>query len=226
MQGAHHHAYIYEGSLALHHGLVANARELFNFTELGDPDVRVFLHEKFGIDEARELVRLASLKSVSGRALYVVGVSSITTEAQQALLKLFEEPQEGAIFVLLAPYGAIIATLRSRLLAYPGKAKLLSQKSSGLTSAQSFLSASSKDRSAEIAKLLKDEEGTKECVREFLNGLEVALYAHVRPRRSNSKEIFQGLEDVAKVRSYVGDRSPSMKMLLECLVISLPILTK
>ncbi|HVU80012.1 MAG TPA: hypothetical protein VHD37_01470, partial [Candidatus Paceibacterota bacterium] len=101
--------------------LAEDARERFSFPNPADPDVHAIEFEKFGIDDARELVRTASLESVAGRALYIVGIASMTTEAQQALLKLFEEPQAGTVFVLLVPHGSVIATLRSRLLPYPAK---------------------------------------------------------------------------------------------------------
>lgn len=114
-----HHAYLYTGALSVLHSLAKDAEAQFQFAGEHNPDVQVHEFEKFGIDEARGLKTAASMRSLSGRALYIVGVSQITTEAQQALLKLFEEPQQGAIFVLLAPHGAIIPTLRSRMLAYP-----------------------------------------------------------------------------------------------------------
>ncbi|HVV15401.1 MAG TPA: hypothetical protein VHD55_03320 [Candidatus Paceibacterota bacterium] len=221
MPQAHHHAYIYEGPLAQLPALAESAREYFNFPEASDPDVQVAGFEKFGIEEARELVRAASLSSVSGRALYIVGVSSITTDAQQALLKLFEEPQDGTIFLLLAPYGSILATLRSRLLAYPGPEPEGSTASSN--SAKTFLASPYAARSAEITKLLKDEEAVKERVRDLLDGLEAGLHAAL-VKSKGKKEIREGLEDIAKARSYANDRSPSMKMLLEHLAVSLPTL--
>ncbi len=235
-----HHAYVYYGSLSLLSALALNARELFGFTADNDPDVQVLNFEKFGIEESRELKESASLKPVSGRALYIVGVSQITSEAQQALLKLFEEPQEGVTFVLLVPHGSLIATLRSRLLNYP---ETLQQKAAqkvlgsprptaGRSArpdhfdqpfATTFLSASQKIRSAEVAKLLKDEDGTRERVRDFLNALETILYAALQ-KSKGSKEIRDGLEDIAKVRSYANDRSPALKMLLEHLALALPTL--
>lgn len=217
-----HHAYIYEGPQELFDALADNARELFQFYDGNDPDVRVEQWEKFGIDDAQKLKMQAQLKSASGRALFVLGISSITNEAQQALLKLFEEPQAGNVFVLLMPHGALLPTLRSRLMVYPRKLKLPGQKSSSgsETFAQPilvFLKSSSKDRSAYIADLLKDEDNQKERVRGFLEGLEIELSKKIK-----NKDARAGLEDTAKVRSYIGDRSPSLKMLLEHLAMSLP----
>lgn len=214
-----HHAYIYYGKLSLAPYLARHARGSFDFSAEHDPDVQLLTYEKFGIEEARELVRLAQLKNISGRALFVVATASMTTDAQQALLKLFEEPQEGTVFVLLTPHGSIIPTLRSRFLAYPGDI----QGEEKDIEVKKFLGASIAARSAEITKLLKDEEGVRERVREFLNALEVVLYSKLCNSKEN-KQIREGLEDIAKVRGYVGDRAPALKMLFEHLAIALPII--
>ncbi len=211
-----HHAYIYEGALATLPRLALHARKQFDFTDSHDPDVHVLEYEKFGIDDSRALRDMAALKSAAGRALFVIGVASATTESQQALLKLFEEPQKGTVFVLLAPQGSVIATLRSRFLPYPEKVG----EDASTKDIKKFLVLPYKARSAEITKLLKDEDGVRERVRGFLNGLESELYKHL----PKDKGMRQGLEDIAKVRSYANDRSPSFKMLLEHLALTLPTL--
>jgi DNA polymerase III delta prime subunit len=231
-----HHAYLYEGSQDHLSALATAAGEYFGIAREANPDLHIVSWEKFGINEARELRQQASLRGVSTRSLFVLGIASITTEAQQALLKLFEEPAKGVIFVLLVPHGVLLPTLRSRFLAWPQQNfpsahlgslpdnKAGSQRERPENSAEAFMRAPSKDRSAQIALLLKDEENIKERIRSFLDALEAKLYAqlNVRPRRSNTKEVREGLEDIAKVRSYVGDRSPSFKMLLEHLATALP----
>jgi hypothetical protein len=234
-----HHAYIYEGALSLLETLADDARGRFGFALEHSPDVHVRAFEKFGIEESRWLTEVGALKSSSGHALFIVGISSITSEAQQALLKLFEEPQEGSVYVLLVPHGTILPTLRSRMLPYPAQldtAQHLAQKkvlgspassrkgSNGPDyfsgqGAASFLKLSGKDRSDFITKLLKDDDGQKERVREFLNALEAELYKGI----GTSAKIRLGLEDIARVRDYVRDRSPSLKMLLEHLAVSLPL---
>jgi hypothetical protein len=238
-----HHAYIYEGSQELLGALVEAARKEFNFEGDNNPDLHVESYEKFGIDDAHELTRDAQLKSVSGRSLFILGIASINTHAQQALLKLFEEPQEGIIFVLLVPHGILLPTLRSRLMPYPEtqnfaeeKSKLGGQNSLARDGSDpkretrgpfeqqvsTFLKSPYKARSAQIAALLKDEENTKERVRDFVNALEAQLYD--RLRKSVTKEVREGLEDIAKVRGYLADQSPSLKMLLEHLAATLPAL--
>lgn len=198
-----HHAYYIEGSRSQFESYKETIKPYY---------ARVY--EKFGIDEARELTTLASLKNYQA-SIFLLAVASITSEAQQALLKLFEEPQHGTQFILLLPHGALLPTLRSRMMAYP--AALQTEGESG--EAKKFLKLSGKDRSDFITKLLKDDEGEKERVRDFVNALEAQLYKKIQEPKAR-----EGLADVAMVRRYLGDRSPSLKMLLEHLAMSLPTL--
>lgn len=200
-----HHAYFIEGSLSL---FDAYKKQLAPF-------VAEYV-ERFGIEEARELIERSQLKNV-GVVTFFIAASSLTSEAQQALLKLFEEPQPGTTFILLVPHGTLISTLRSRMLPYP---EVL--KTESTSEARKFLQGSQKDRSVYITKILKDDD-VREPVREFLGGLEAELYKLVQKKKGD-KELLNGLTDIARVRSYTNDRSPSFKMLLEHLAISLPTL--
>jgi len=210
-----HHAYLYEGPASLLPQLADSACQHFAFKKEGNPDVLIEQWEKFGIDEARELSQQASLKSSGERSLFVLGFSSITSEAQQALLKLFEEPREGAMFVVLVPHGTLIPTLRSRFLDYPEKISRLNLDRG--TDAKEFLAAAYAKRSAMITEFMKDEEGVRERARNFLNELERILYTKIE-----NSEVREGLADIAHFREYLSDRSPSLKMILEHFAATLP----
>lgn len=195
-----HHAYLYEGSLQ-------------DFEDLKD-NLQPFVAQKFdrfGVDDARELVAMATLKP-AGEALFLVGISSITVEAQQALLKLLEEPQAGVGFAFLVPHGLLLPTVRSRMMEASFKGQTFANGE-----ARKFLKAQGKARSDMVAALLKDDEGAKERVRDFVNALEVQLSKKIKDPAAR-----ESLQDIAKVRDYLRDRSPSLKMLLEHLAVSLP----
>jgi DNA polymerase III delta prime subunit len=217
-----HHAYLFEGSLSITPLLHISAVEHFGFKnpkEGAHPDVHVYTYEKFNIEEARALAEEASIKSISGRALFIIGATSITTDAQQALLKLFEEPQAGTIFILLVPHGTLIPTLASRFADYP--LEVVQDERQG-KSATAFLKSSNKERSAQIVALLKDDEHMKERVRDLLNAIEQRLYA--AELKSPDPVLRQALTEIGLVRKYIGDRSASLKMLLEHLALALPTL--
>ena len=203
-----YHAYYIEGPLSLFEQYKEHLKPFW-----------ANMFERFGIEDARELVELAGFKNFSN-PVFLIAAASITTEAQQALLKLFEEPQPGTTFVLMVPHGSLLATLRSRMLPYPKQGEALPHMARRGLAIQ-FLRSAQKDRSAFIAKFLKNDEGVKEQVRELLNGLEVELHKNLKKPLQN-KVFLEGLEDISRVRGYVNDRSPSLKMLLEHLALSLP----
>lgn len=195
-----HHAYLYEGSLSSFRAL---KEELHPYV------AQKF--DRFSIDDARELIAMAALKLV-GEATFLIAFSSTTTEAQQALLKLLEEPQPGASFVFVVPHGILLPTVRSRMMEY-----VFESQKQNTSEAKKFLQANGKGRSDMIAALLKDDEGVKERARDLVDALEAEL-----SKGMQDPAVRRGLEDVAKVRDYLRDRSPSLKMLLEHLALSLP----
>ena len=215
-----HHAYLYEGPMTLLSLLAKDAGERFGLAGAGNPDIHIERWEKFGIDESRALVTQTSLRSVQGKSLFVLGIASITSEAQQALLKLFEEPGEGVVFVVLVPHGTLLPTLRSRFLDYPEKISRLNLDI-GMEAAE-FLSWPYAKRSAWVTAFLKgDEDGVREKVRVFVDALEAELYKHLS---ANPKEMGPALADVAHFRGYLADRAPSIKMILEHFAATLPTL--
>lgn len=209
-----HHAYAIEGSLAQFEAYREALQKSEGF-DAHDPNFVVRKFDSFGIDEARELTQLAQFSHVGARALYFVGVAAITSEAQQALLKLFEEPKEGSVFVLMTPHGALLKTLLSRCLPYPHTLIHATKN----TEAKAFLHMPYKARSEWIALILKDdEENAREHVRAFFTELEVELY----PRLSEGREVREALQEIAHFRQYLSDRSPSLKMLLEHFAATIP----
>jgi hypothetical protein len=212
MEGIHH-AYVCEGPQSALDALAQDARERFGFAGEHSPDAHVRGFEKFGIDESRWLIETGALRASGGRALFVLGLASVTSEAQQALLKLLEEPQEGSVYVVLAPHGTLLPTVRSRMLAYPARIGA----DASADDARKFLALGGKERSDFIAKLLKNDEGAKERVRDFVNSLEAALH-----EKAGGAKAREALGDIAMARGYLQDRSPSLKMLLEHLAVALP----
>jgi hypothetical protein len=208
-----HHAYYIEDSLSQFSAYEAKLRASEKF-EANNPNFVAQNYEKFGIDEARALIQLTSFKNTEDRALFFIGAASMTSEAQQALLKLLEEPQWGTTFVLLIPHGTLLPTLKSRCMSLPDQ--LQGAKASG--DAAQFLSWGYKQRSDWVATLLKDEDNARERVRTFLNELEIELHTHI----DEGKDIRDGLDEIGHFRQYLSDRAPSLKMILEHFAATLP----
>ena len=111
-----HHAYLVVGNReraeAELHALFERAGEPLK----GSPDFFVLREETFGIDAARSLSVLAARKAFGARKVFFVIPESLTREAQNGLLKTFEEPVAGThFFLLLRDDGMVLPTLRSRV---------------------------------------------------------------------------------------------------------------
>lgn len=105
-----HHAYLYrlkEVDIAK----VTQAVKKFEISEIEKLDLN-----NFGIDDSRALVETAYKRPEIGeQKLIIVALKNITVEAQQALLKILEEPPKTAVFVFCVPVSLyLLPTLLSR----------------------------------------------------------------------------------------------------------------
>lgn len=102
-----------------HHALLLFAHDVSSvgIDELkSDNEVHDTLFEKFGVDDAQQLVRSAYIRPLqTSMQLCVVRAQFVTLEAQNALLKVFEEPPVSTNFLLIVPRDFIVLpTLLSR----------------------------------------------------------------------------------------------------------------
>ena len=75
----------------------------------------LFIREDFKIEDAKEVISEA-YKSESQTKTLILGAKSFTVPAQNALLKILEEPPRNIAFILLAPNkSTFLPTVRSRL---------------------------------------------------------------------------------------------------------------
>lgn len=213
-----HHAFVAYGSPSKVREFAAFIAKECGVTAAHNPDfhIRDYSREgeessSFDVAEVRALTDMAGMHGTGGKKIFVIGAQSITREAQNALLKTLEEPTAETIFALLVPRGALIETIRSRVMEI-----VFAPREQDDSFAQEFLGASPEKRSTLIASILKDKD--KEAARDLLDGIERLLRGDIE-----KTEVRRGLEDLAHMRSYIQDRSPALKMLLEHLSLVLPV---
>ncbi len=232
-----HHAYVVEGDREA--GILA-AREYANAT-LGlsgeqNPDVVVFQYGLFSVDDAREVARFSSNSPVAGdQKMVVVAATRIFHEAQNALLKLFEEPPVGTTMVLSVPsLGQLLPTLRSRVLTLPKSGLTKSRFDVGPTRSNigdEFLSLDSSGREKFIAKLLdrtkSDKDEDKQAARGELLGLVESLMRASYAARENAtdakrQELTYFLSDLDRFMPILHERSAPLKLIFEHLLLVIP----
>ena len=203
MTVVHHATLIRADSVCLH-----KLTEIQPNTEVDD-----FYNVRFGIDDARDLVRKAHNRPVETEIqTLVVRTEFITLEAQNALLKVLEEPPQSTNLVFIVPSGfTILPTLASRF------NEVLLDKSSTDTDLSEifskFLLQSYKDRLASI-----DQSAKKKDV-EWQLAVKQGLVQYLR-QKSETIDSLQSLEYVART---LLTRGASNKMLLEHVALTLPV---
>lgn len=203
-----HHALIVLGNEATEAvSLLENLLEV-SFSHAAHEDIVYRIYESLGINEVRELAFLSLKKPVHGGLLRLIVVSNtLTTEAQHALLKQTEEPNELTRYIFLLPARTpLLATLRSRCAVVS-----LSKSNEGDTSTATTILDDLKN----ITKITKDKNDVAMEVR--LGAVEALLHGtDGKDTTHNTKEHDTALAHALLLaRSYIESRGSSPKMLLE-----------
>ena len=223
--GSLHHAYLISGTTEeLMPDLKALIERELGFATTGNPDFWAADFETFGIDDSRALKELQSRRPFAGeRKFFVLGVQFFTREAQNSLLKVFEEPTAHTHFFIITPNTeSLLPTLKSRLFFVRP-----SQQTSSVLGKENFSAADFlKSGKGKRLELLKDMIESKDKNRAvfFLNELEQVLYESTTKDAGMPEDVRQTCRDIGVFRGYLNDRSPSVKMILEHIALAAPVL--
>ena len=192
------------------------------------PDYFELTAPSFEVEDSRRLRERAQTGGVgdNGR-FFVISANSFTREAQNALLKLFEEPVVGHHFyILVTDEEIILPTLKSRM-------EIVSIRSGGDEEnykqfAEEFLKEDVIGRTILIEKFIKSEEDDEEKAlrhktKEILNQMEEILASSLSKQTGEKKvKIAEFLHELLRVKNYLNDTSPSARMILEYLSFICP----
>ncbi len=204
---------------------LAWARQELGMKTEHNPDIVVLRYGLLAVDDARRVSELAAGAPFEGEhKVLIISASRAYHEAQNALLKIFEEPPPGTyLFLILPTLGGLLPTLRSRVQvldapAGPTRSRIPDE-------AEAFLQASREKRSLIIKKLTsgKDEDARREHRDEairIVNGIEAAAYAKLKD--SSSTSLGALLSDISVLRGHLYDRSAPVRMILEHLALVIP----
>lgn len=184
-------------------------KENLNFETLANPDFFNFETSLFGIDDARTLEKWSIGKPISGdtKVCFLI-FDSITFEAQNALLKVFEEPPLGTyFFICTEDLGGFLPTFMSRMRVLVGESKKQIEKDV----ATEFYNSDINSRLSIIKNIIKKED--KILTKEFIKDLENIFYREESDIVSNSKKI----KNILIAKTFINMRGSSSKMLLEWL---------
>ncbi|MFZ3011808.1 MAG: hypothetical protein WA060_02325 [Minisyncoccia bacterium] len=248
-----HHAYLIEGVRDEVVPEIIKFCENINIKTSGNPDFCHISIDNFKIDEAFDLRAMSSNKSFSSeKRIFLVSINSFSLDAQNVLLKMFEEPVPDTHFFLIVPdVNALLKTLVSRFYLIAPEPGLGAEAKDALSrspmgEAEKFIVMSVRERLDFIKELLtetaeEDEEGNEIVVTDsarskalkFLNALETLLQNKFVNNFSSLLQPSAGtfpaqnslqicFEHIFKVREFLRMPGSSTKSLMESVAVIIP----
>lgn len=205
-----HHAYLVEGNPQEIIRIGKEWLSSHSYPVDGNPDILEDVHDVFTIQEARRLKEVAYLKPVSQNyRIFFIGMGTVNEEAQNALLKIFEEPSPSSRFFLIVPRReAIIPTLASRLMSI-GRFN----DGQSIIDASEFVAAIPAKRIEMVQSLIEEKDVYN--VGMFLSELE-RIY-----NKERKSEVCRELWQTVRI---LQSTTVSMKLVLENLALTLPMI--
>jgi len=222
-----HHAYLIEG---LRDEVVPDLTSFFDkmgVKTAGNPDFNQIAIDNFKIDQAFDLRAMSNDKGFSaGKKIFIISANHFTLDAQNVLLKMFEEPIENTHFFLIVPdRNALLKTLVSRFYFIRESPELDTKE------AEKFIKMPLNARIEFLKALLaeegeEDEEGNeivalnsaRTKALNFLNSLEIALHEKFLKNYSGDY-----LNHFFKVREFLRMPGSSTKTLMESVALVVPV---
>ncbi len=171
-------------------------------------DVLHFLGSRMGIDEVRQIISEANILPISHQyRSFVIGYNDITIEAQNALLKILEEPPRTTRFYIVSnAEERLIPTLRSRLMSLsPEESVVISKRDFS-----KFFSGTPSEKIKIIESLVKKEDVSG------MRALIEAIELWAREKRDTAT-----LSEIVSLLPVFNSPGASKKMILEHLALSL-----
>lgn len=169
-------------------------------------------YESFTIDKSRSITKLHSEKNGDKGQIFVIKVKYFTHEAQNALLKLFEDTNHrNYFFIFCVNTEQFLDTVLSR--AFVVKIK----KEDKIDIGKKFLKQDQNQRLKNIEEIIKshksdsDSAGLRNHARELIDGIESYLHENIKYKKDHVS-IF---EEINNARKYISTPGASVKMILE-----------
>ena len=225
-----HHAYLIEGARESVVPEILAFCENLEIKTSGNPDFCHIIIDNFKIDEAFELRAMSSNMGFSpNKKVFLICANTFSLDAQNVLLKMFEEPIENTHFFLVVPdANSLLKTLVSRFYVISARQDLAEEA----RAAEAFIIMPTQKKIDFIKELLiepeeKDEEGneiialdsTRAKSLRFLNALESTLHKKLVSKTVFDTEFF---EHIFKVREFLRMPGSATKTLMESVALVVP----
>jgi len=214
--GELHHAYCLVGHRETIFSKITNFIEKhLKIPARGNPDVWSEHFDLLGIEASRFLIEAQNKMPLGKKKIFIISICGITHEAQNALLKMLEEPKSDThFFLIVSTPDVFIPTVKSRMIFvtddFVPESSVIVKK---------FLKSSPKDRIESLDFVIENKD--RKFLSDFLDSLVVEIH---NLAGKNLDKMNNVLEEILKCRSYIQNRAPGFKMIIEHLALIIPII--
>lgn len=213
-----HHAYICEGNASSIYPKICSFCELeLEVSIKANPDFSFEEYDKFTISDAR-LLREKQLNKTqkNSKQIFIISCNFITREAQNALLKVLEEPTADTHFFIITQSSHVfLPTILSRVVLLKDSNEEESDQKEFINP-EKFIKYNSAERLKEVTKLLnaiKKEKASKSDAIKLISSCIKILHKDLQS--SKDKKLAKKIENLEMVADYLHDQGASTKILLE-----------
>ena len=202
-----HHAYVLQGGTSAAGGLALLIGA--GLVPKNSPDTIAWSGDSFGIDEARELKQWQQGAAIDAHRFYIIEASTITLPAQNALLRVLEEPTSNTTVILIVESsGILLDTVLSRVHVLADESNKKTQKK------DSFIDKNFAQRLLLITPIA--EAGNYNAARVLCNELEEDLQSRIEKGNFGLIDHAE-LQQLASVKENIREKRISLRMSLEAL---------
>lgn len=220
-----HHVYLIEGEKSSIFPELIEVIEKMGIRTSGNPDFYNLSFDTLKIDDSRNLKMLNYEKRFSDqRKIIIISINFLLHEAQNALLKIIEEPSPYTHFFFIVPdISHLLKTFLSRFYII----RQIDHQKNELEEAEKFVKMNKNERIEFIKKLVSadtSEEGETISVSpkskslKFLNALEKVMSDKIL-RKIDDCSYF---EQILKVREFLSQPGSSAKNMMESIALIIP----
>jgi len=217
-----YHSYVIEGDSTLTDDLL---HFLENRGEIKkqSPDIICQNYESFTIKDSHEIKDWHSRLGVTnGKKVCIIATKFINREAEQALLKIIEEPAVNTHFFIIVPDASKLQeTIISRVHVVKTN-QLQDEKINKEVSL--FIKSKPTERIEIVAKIIKENKSEENSgqlrsyATSFVNEIESFFYKRFKDNKTDKNIIFI-LNELQKSRDYLSTPGASVKMILEHIAV-------
>lgn len=211
----HHFCLIKGETDSINNFLIENLEKEFNVSRK-QGNLIIENYESLLVDDARDIKEKTIRKNKENtKTFYLLNLSSLNNNSQNALLKILEEPPVGTYFIITLPnFSAILDTIKSRSVLIDANDLLIQD----FTEVIELLKMNYGERISWVKKIIqgiKDEKISKNKVSKIIK--QTVLYLN---QEKYSKEIIYKIDSLNKNLQNTG---VSLKIILEAYILFLPI---